>query len=651
MVLEKLILRNFQGIKEMTVSPNGQNFEIRGRNGAGKTTVFNAITWLLFDKASTGEKGFSPKTRNKLGEEIHYLDNSVEGIFKLGDGRLISLKKTLSEIWSKKRGAEAPEFTGNTLSFAIDGVPCSKGEFDKRLEEIAPPDKAKLLTQPEYFAEEMKWQDRRSLLLDICGDVSEFDVINSDDELKRLTAFLLMPGTDGQFYTVEEFGKIAAAKSKEINEKLKELPSRIDEVNRSIKDIEDDGDAVLNSLNEAENRRDKLMLSLQNGLKSEASEKIKDRLRQIETEIFTARQKYEERERAASLEKKREINVIKDNISDITFERCDTERRLNGAMTDYGAVSEIRKRLAEKYSDLKGSEFNPDSAVCPTCGRAYDEEKISDIAAEFNLKKAQEMEKIRREIEETCSKDILGRINTDIEAYKGKLLKLDERLKELNGLLEEKSADISESIPFEETTDFKAFEEEKSELELMLNDEEALIKEAARDTDEELRAVKDEITELSDKLYTIRGNASLRARAEELEAEEKKLSSEWEHLQKGVYLCEKFIKVKVGLLTEKINKRFKNISFKLFETQINGGLKEICDVLVPCGGALVPYQSANHASRIIAGLEIIETLSEHFGLSMPVIIDNAESILSIPEAKTQVIKLTVADEEFSAKEV
>ena len=43
----------------------------------------------------------------------------------------------------------------------------------------------KLITNPLYFNETYSWQNRRKLLLEMCGDISDEDVIASHDELRR----------------------------------------------------------------------------------------------------------------------------------------------------------------------------------------------------------------------------------------------------------------------------------------------------------------------------------------------------------------------------------------------------------------------------------------------------------------------------------
>ena len=153
MKLQRLKLNNFQGIKALELNfPDGCSATIYGDNATGKTTTFNAMTWLLFDKASTDIKGFTPKTKGKDGD-MHHLDHSVEAEFIADDGRIIRLKKTYAEVYTKKRGSNTEEFTGHSVSYEIDGVPAKEKEYNKRITELCGGDteKPKFLTMPHCF--------------------------------------------------------------------------------------------------------------------------------------------------------------------------------------------------------------------------------------------------------------------------------------------------------------------------------------------------------------------------------------------------------------------------------------------------------------------------------------------------------------------
>ena len=131
-----------------------------------------------------------------------------------------------------------------------------------------------------------------------------------------------------------------------------------------------------------------------------------------------------------------------------------------------------------------------------------------------------------------------------------------------------------------------------------------------------------------------------RARIEELKAEERQLAAQISVLEGHRYLIELFIKVKVNLLEDSINSRFRTVKFKLFDVQINGAVVECCETMI--NG--VPWADANNAGRVNAGLDIINTLSGHYGVSAPIFIDFRESVNELIETNSQIINLVVSQD-------
>jgi hypothetical protein len=127
-------------------------------------------------------------------------------------------------------------------------------------------------------------------------------------------------------------------------------------------------------------------------------------------------------------------------------------------------------------------------------------------------------------------------------------------------------------------------------------------------------------------------------RIAELEADEKRLAVEYSELDKVAFLIDEFIKHKVELLSEEINNHFKYAKFKLFDIQINGGIAECCEVTFKG----VEYSDLNNAARISIGIDVINTLCKLNDKYAPIIVDNSESITSIPQATSQMICLTVS---------
>ena len=234
MQIKKLHLENFRGIKELDLDLM-ETVTIYGPNGSGKTTVANAISWLVTDQPITGEKDFTPKT-----EGSHNLNHIAEMTLTSQDGDIV-LKKDFHEIWKKKRGSKSPEFAGHKTEYFVNGVPHKKKDYETvvetfcntRLENIP------MMIRIGYFAEELKMEARRKVLFEVLGDISDEDVIKQAG-LEKLNDILLVPGADdGKKYSPEEFMAIAKNRRREINKKLDEIPARIDELTKTMPEEEE----------------------------------------------------------------------------------------------------------------------------------------------------------------------------------------------------------------------------------------------------------------------------------------------------------------------------------------------------------------------------------------------------------------------------
>ena len=636
-------LENFQGIPAMEITLDGHSAAIYGDNGTGKTTIFNAITWLLFDKPSTGAKNWSPKTRGADGEK-HNLEHGVTATFVLQDGSRVTLGKVLREVWKKKRGAAAAEYTGNTIDYFMDGVPVKEKEYTAAVAGYCGGDEMmKLLTMPDYFSEVMEWKKRRELLLEICGDVTDETVIESNQDLIDLPEYLLKPGTMGQYYSVEEFGKIARARKTDINRQLDTLPSRIDEAARAIPaDLPDI--TVLEARLHAAGKATEEARSRIADIKAGSGDTTRAAYAAARAELAEARAKYTEtnmqamagvREAMAAMDK--EIRDAQRRAEDARADADTTRRRIE-------RISALRESILTEYREAAAARFDPDRETCPTCGRRLPEDQIAAMREDFNQQRAERLASINERGKREASKDMIAAMEAQAQGY-------DEKAADADGeaqAAKEKRAHIEKGL-----VEYPAFEttQEYSRIAYRI---EALEREAeAADSGKaaEIAAADAELQKCLAREHDIRGQiiqveaaAKQRARVAELEAQEKQLAAEYENVERGVYLCELFTKTKVGLLTERINSKFRSVSFQLFTEQVNGGLAECCEVLVPSDdGARVPYSTANHAARVNAGLEIVATVAAHFGREMPVIVDNAESVTRLIDTEGQVIRLVVSE--------
>ena len=234
MKILKMRLENFQGVKELEIDPQGESSAIYGDNGTGKSTVYNAFTWLMYGKPSTTEKNYTPKTTGS-----HNLHHSVEMTVELADGSEMVLKKDYHEVYKTIKGNPQPVLSGHTTDYSMDGVPVSETQFKKNLLEIYHDEElAKMLTSYNYFLENMKVADRRKILLQVCGDADFNEVIESQgDLLRELPEMLRKPGKAENYYTVDEYRAIAAKEKNLTDKELGDIPQRIDEAEKAKPDV------------------------------------------------------------------------------------------------------------------------------------------------------------------------------------------------------------------------------------------------------------------------------------------------------------------------------------------------------------------------------------------------------------------------------
>lgn len=633
--LLNLKLVNFKGIKEFELAANGQDINVFGSNGTGKTTLFDAFVWLLFGKDSNNSTKFEIKTLNN-GQPIHKLEHEVEGTL-LVEGNELKLKKVYKENWTKKSGSITESFSGHTTKYFIDDVPSKKKEYDETIKNLVVEDIFKLLTNPSYFNEQLHWEKRRNVLLEIAGDVTDEDVISSNKELEKLSDVL-------SNRTIEDHKKVIAAKRKEINEELERIPVRIDEINRGLPNTEGldkkSITAKLDSLLDAIDTKNEQINSIKNG--SEVNS-LKQKISEIELRISNVRNEHTQNEQEELFklktrlqEEQSNLNILRSDLKNYETQKQQIEKQIKDLETQM-------QSLRDEYIKESKNEFDHESnCTCPTCEQELPEEQMKAALERFNVNKSNTLENINKrgvELKNNVQEytEEIERIQKQIE----KTTELGKQKKSGNERLEEKIQKSESTVkPIEDNPDFIKLNEEKQALEQQIKQLELSVDESVEKVKEEIKSLKEEQNSLQLDLSAIQQSEQSLERIKELEAREKKLAEEFEQLEHDLYLIEEFTRSKVNMLEDKINNKFKHARFKLFETQINGGLKETCETLYDG----VPYSSGlNNAAQINVGLDIINTLSSHYDVQAPIFVDNAESVTKLIDIDSQVISLVVSE--------
>ncbi len=616
--LETLTLENFKGIKKQIIT-FFDNTEIFGKNEACKTTLMDGFLWLFTGKDSSGKADFEIKTTDSAGIAFNNLEHSVEAVIS-ADGKAKVFKKVYRENWTKKRGEANKELTGHITDHFVDGVPIPKKDYILKVSELINEKLFSLLTDTRFFNEQMHWTDRRLILTEICGKIEESEIEGYD----LIKSFLKERSIDDQ-------KKIVTLQKKKINEQLKSIPHKIQENHRMI--TEDQPPKERLQQEKLRQEQDELRQKI-TGLKTDSgTQERKKKIADIETEITTKQNDFEKNQRMKRGPIQENIDVIRTDLKNLDNSIEELSGKILAQENEVKSKEIEVQSIRDEWTHFEQESFSIDEK-CPTCSQNIPDDQIQTARENFNLNKSESLS----DLSETGKK-----LNSIIENLKTENIIFAKELKEEN----EKRTGFKKSFEVLQTEleSIESVSVDVSDLETKKDGiKKALDNQTPVDVSEfesKITAIDDEIEEERKLLLKIDNNESLKTRIKELEEEEKTLSQEFADLEKQLFNIEKFIVSKVELIEAKINGLFKIARFKMFETQINGGINEICEVMK--NGVI--YNSMNNAGQTQVGVDIINTLQEHYKSSGPIWIDNRESITDIPETDCQTISLYVSPED------
>lgn len=651
--LIQMTLKNFKGIKDLTIDFNKTTY-IYGENATGKTTIFDAFCWLLFGKDSKGRTNFEVQPLDENNNVIHGLDTNVTALLNIDDNNK-EFSRTLTEKWVKQRGQAEAELKGCTTTYEVDGVPIKQKDYTSAINELINEDLFKMVTNPLHFPT-IKWQEQRKILLDIIGDLDAENVINYNNSLSKLKGLL----DDG----IDNFNKKIKASISKLNKQIETIPTRIDECNNSI--VEIDLSELVEKKKELERKIEKIEDKILNSnKKNDEKLKLQEQLFELKKEEQELQLKAIDEADKPKREVEKQIKSKMDAIDVLKTVISTNEHSIKVHTDDKDDIlvqidrrEKQQNQLRNEFNKIAAEEFKFDETltVCPCCGRPYEMDKIEEIKnnalESFNNKKNQRLTDINRE------GTALG---SEIKKYKAEL---SQSLKRINDLttkvtLNQKKIEIINKELEElkiKKSDFNNVTEIKIPgLEELQNKINCLNNEIAKYSDdsnsaliEQKKIYQAELDAVNKSLNNKDNNDKLLARIQELKREEKDLNVKKAKLEEQQYLGEEFVKTKVELLEDGINKKFNGaITFKLFNQQVNGGLSECCEALI--NG--VPFGNANTAGQINAGLSIIKTLCEHYNVQAPIFIDNRESVNNLIDIDNQIINLIVSEDKTMKVEV
>jgi len=626
-IIKEMHLRNFKGVSQRDISFTDRT-EIAGQNASGKTTIVDAFMWLIFDKDSTGATKFSVRPLDKDGKPIHQIEIQVEAIVNV-DGKDISLMKIQKEKWTKKRGEEKQEFSGNVNEYLMNGYPQSEKEYKAYISEniCDNEDTFKMLTNPQTFIN-TEWKKQRQMLMSLVTEIKDDDILKSYPECEPLRTDIEMAKS------VDDIKAKYQRTYKELKKDTDELPIRIDELSKQV--INGNSDRLRADLTTCEKNIEEL-----------TAKDVKGDLRALQSRLRTAEADRSDRYTELASEKKSAYTKLKNDVETVDMDLNRLDRQKKALLEKCDEIADKQntaddriEKLKQKIADYKAMAITESDKKCFYCGQTLPESDIAEKIKEIESKKAKGISDCETEIAELDG--LIKSGDAEIMKHQETITKIDEEAerqtdeaRKLHTAYESFDMDI-------DTDDDERYTELTAEIEKIKAQIKSIEETDTTEIEKAIAEARNKAEEIKREIVAVEKSAEIERQIASYRDELKDTAQKMANAEKMLYLLETFTRAKMELVEKAINGKFKTVKFSLFETQINGGIREICTATVDG----VRISDLNSGHKIVAGLDIINTLSEVYGIKAPVFVDNSETIndYNIPEIDTQLITLKVTED-------
>ena len=632
--IKRLELENFKCHKSLKLNFEGGNASIYGDNASGKTSIYDALTWLLFGKDSqgNGEKNIDIKPLDANGEvKDHNALTAVEAVLQVDHGEYgenITLRRTYREVWSTKRGSSEATYDGNTSEYYVNGVPVKKNGFQDKVNGLVDEDTFRMLTSVSHFASAISWQDRRAVLFKVAGVSDDAQILATNE---RFTPLVESMGRLG----LEDYKKKLLAEKRQFTGAKTEIPARISECQKTIEDIEGldfaGARAEVEKLNAQKEEISAQITALDGG---EADKKALE-IREAELELKALEnenQAYRDRQMAGTVD----VHSLNIRLTALNSRITMRERSFSNEMQYMQDLDRQITRSREQWMSVNAESFA--GGNCPTCGQNLPADQLQAAAEQFEAKKKQRLDEILRSANNL--KESRAQAEHRFEQFR----------EELDGMKAEREALQAEIADAEKNTvtaeDMADYGKRKEEIQFriaVLNKQLSEIHSNVAEVKAKLRQEAGQIqAQINEHTAIISKEGMLeysKKRIGQLREDAKNAAECLEAIEKMLFLMDEYSRYKTRFVEDSINGLFRIARFRLFREQANGGVEDRCDVVYDG----IPYISVNNGMKINLGIDIINTLSAAYGVRVPLFVDNAESVTKIEKCSSQIIRLVVSE--------
>lgn len=632
--LKQLHLENFKCHKSLTIAFDGGNTSIYGDNATGKTSIYDAFVWLLFGKDSggNGEQTINIKPLDADGSvRDHNCVTEVEAVL-LADGEEVSLKRTLREVWTTRRGNSEAVYGGNTSEYFVDGVPCKASAYRDKVADLVDEDRFRLLTTVNYFAGTLDWKKRREALFDLFGGLNDREIMSTD---QRFASLLEAMGNRN----LEDTRKVLTRQKKDYSVTRNEVPARISECEKTISDLSGvDFDGAKAEAATLSARRDQLQKELLSIEQNTAVQAKQMELREAKLELH----QLEEENRRFREDQRRTLpdtGRLSDAIEKDKYALASAERGLDMRIREIGRCDSMIDEIRKAWMDVNAEQYSG-SDTCPTCGQNLPASQINQAVKAFAEDKKKRLEAL---VEKSKAyKNQKAKCQKEAEEQKLYVANLERNIaRNEQELKEAKKANEGAVV-----SDMPDYGQRKESVTSWISSVQRELDGLRQDASRSASELRRRISELSADIDRANETAGKRgayeyaqSRIETLREEARAAAENLSALDKLLYLMDEYSRYKAFFVENGVNERFRLARFRLFREQANGGVEDRCDVTYDG----VPYIGLNNGMKINVGIDIINTLSRAYGVTVPLFVDNAESVTKLEECGCQVIRLVVSE--------
>lgn len=639
---KKIRIRNFRGLVSFEVNLEGRSVRISGANGLGKSSVADAITWVLFGKDSRRRTAFPIDPVDDAGRIIHNLDVSVE-LEMLIDGQPTTLRRRRQEKWVQKRGMTTEQLDGHQTTCYIDGRPLPSSDFSSHVDTIVKEELFRALTTPDYFPS-LPMDQQYRLLVKIVGTRTLAEIAAKDEEALKVVDEL------GQ-RSLDQYRQGLSYDLQRTRKELELIPVRLSEVQGFIEQVKAKGADGKTAQRHAKGIEEKLRQVTQEidsmaGVVRAENARYNDQRAYIQ-QLRQQRAAIEDR-----IEKQnREARTLHQSLVCKAKEEMEaTEERHTAAKTMLGLHERRLKDLEQQLEDFRrrweeverlSFSWNAEEAVCPTCGQPLPqdqaEQKRVEAEMRFNERKMRQQDALDEEGKKlAASKQRLQDLSA---AARQEMYETERLTPEARERLSKAEAEPIEQADYHDAADWQRLtaeiDQRVKELEQTTQAQEPPQLAALRTEEEGYRKELRLLEQTIDRSKQIDGYIR---REKELQAQRTALSGEVARMQTRLEAAERLQLMEANDLQKRVNELFPSVRFRLSRELLNGREVGHCELSVDG----VPYSGLSTSERINAGLELINALARRYNLVAPIVIDNAEAVNKVAPTLGQQILLEVS---------